>query len=333
MPGTKDNLMIDFLAGVSRRSLLIAALAAAPWRPRPGPPSRSTRGARPAGGTQDVVARILSEAIAAEIGQPVIVDNKPGAGGTIGLQALNSAAPDGQTLMFTASNVLTEVPLVLKTGSTRPRTSSRSPWRRALPWCWWPPRGAGRQREGAGRLPEDGHRPGQELRLVLARHQLPLRLHDLRQAGRAGPAAHPVRGFPPALQNLMGNQTIMFDGLATSLPQIKAGKIKVLGWRPRPAWPSCRMCPPWPSRATPTSTFPTGSASSRRPEAGRADPEDQRGGDQGSVDTGGARKLLAHDFIPAVSASPRRWPRHAARVRAQRADRQELRHQAQPVTS
>ena len=69
----------------------------------------------PAGGTMDIVARILAESIAAEIGQPVIVENKPGAGGAIAVAALNAAPSDGQTIMVTASNILTEIPLVMKT--------------------------------------------------------------------------------------------------------------------------------------------------------------------------------------------------------------------------
>ena len=58
----------------------------------------------PAGGTMDVAARILSEAVSAEIGQPVIVDNKPGATGNIALRAVADAKPDGYTLLFTANS-------------------------------------------------------------------------------------------------------------------------------------------------------------------------------------------------------------------------------------
>lgn len=69
----------------------------------------------PAGGTMDIVARILADQLSAEIGQPVVVDNKPGAGGAIAIQAMTSAPQDGQTIMVTASNVLTEIPHVMKT--------------------------------------------------------------------------------------------------------------------------------------------------------------------------------------------------------------------------
>jgi len=70
----------------------------------------------PAGGTMDVVARVLASQLSADIGQPVIVDNKPGAGGGIAVQAMMTAPADGQTIMVTASNVLTEIPHVMKTG-------------------------------------------------------------------------------------------------------------------------------------------------------------------------------------------------------------------------
>jgi tripartite-type tricarboxylate transporter receptor subunit TctC len=69
----------------------------------------------PAGGTMDVVARIFATQLSADIGQPVIIDNKPGAGGAIAVQAMMSAPRDGQTIMVTASNVLTEIPHVMKT--------------------------------------------------------------------------------------------------------------------------------------------------------------------------------------------------------------------------
>ena len=69
----------------------------------------------PAGGTADIVARVVADALAAEIGQPVIVENKPGAGGAIAVEALKTAPADGQTLLIAASNILTEVPLVMKT--------------------------------------------------------------------------------------------------------------------------------------------------------------------------------------------------------------------------
>jgi hypothetical protein len=58
----------------------------------------------PAGGTTDILARQISTELAARWGQAVIVDNKGGASGTIGSEMLVQSAPDGHTLMLTATH-------------------------------------------------------------------------------------------------------------------------------------------------------------------------------------------------------------------------------------
>ncbi|MBX9960251.1 MAG: tripartite tricarboxylate transporter substrate binding protein [Burkholderiaceae bacterium] len=58
----------------------------------------------PAGGATDILARALSQELGRKLGQSVVVDNKPGAGGTIGALAGAQAAPDGYTLLLTTSS-------------------------------------------------------------------------------------------------------------------------------------------------------------------------------------------------------------------------------------
>lgn len=57
----------------------------------------------PPGGSSDIVARLLGVPLQAELGQPIIIDNKPGAGGTIGALEAARATPDGYTLMLSNS--------------------------------------------------------------------------------------------------------------------------------------------------------------------------------------------------------------------------------------
>lgn len=68
----------------------------------------------PAGGVTDLVARALGERLLASMGQPVVVDNRGGASGTIGMDLLAKAAPDGYTLAFSAVSPLTLSPALGK---------------------------------------------------------------------------------------------------------------------------------------------------------------------------------------------------------------------------
>jgi len=71
-------------------------------------PTRPVRVVVPysAGGLTDVVARALCEVLARQWGQPVVVDNRPGAGGVLGADAVAKAAPDGHTLLLTLTGLV-----------------------------------------------------------------------------------------------------------------------------------------------------------------------------------------------------------------------------------
>jgi len=74
------------------------------------------------GSTPDIVARMVSERLAVRIGKPVIVENKPGAAGNIGTDAVAKAAPDGYTLGVTISGPLAANTLLFKKLPYNPQT-------------------------------------------------------------------------------------------------------------------------------------------------------------------------------------------------------------------
>lgn len=103
---------------VNRRDLLAGAGAlAVPWLARadtwPAHPLRLVV-PFPPGSSPDIVARLLAEPLAQSLGQPVVVDNKPGAGGNIGTGVVAKSAPDGLTWLFTIQGPLVTAPLLSK---------------------------------------------------------------------------------------------------------------------------------------------------------------------------------------------------------------------------
>lgn len=68
----------------------------------------------PAGGASDIVARVMAEQLARKLGQPVVVDNRPGAGGSVGGLVVSQAAADGYTLMLSNSTPISIGPFALE---------------------------------------------------------------------------------------------------------------------------------------------------------------------------------------------------------------------------
>lgn len=67
-----------------------------------------------AGGTVDIVARIIGQQISAELGQPVVIDNRPGGGTTIALKAVATSDPDGYTLLLASTGSMVINPILYK---------------------------------------------------------------------------------------------------------------------------------------------------------------------------------------------------------------------------
>lgn len=184
----------------------------------------------PAGGTMDVVARVIAQQLSADIGQPVVVDNRPGAGGAIAVQAMLQAPADGQTIMVTADNILTEIPQVMK--------MPYDPLKDIKPIATVAR--AGMVLVAAPNVPADNIKalvsyvkanPG---KVSFASYSAGTTSHYagmiLNQKEGLDMQHVPFAGSPPALQQVMGGQIqVMFDGIVTSTPQVKAGKLKAIG--------------------------------------------------------------------------------------------------------
>lgn len=184
----------------------------------------------PPGGTQDAVARALADELAQEIQQTVIVENKPGGGGVLAVQALNATPPDGNALLVTANNLLTEAPLVIKVNF--------DPLKDLTPIAM--------VARTSVVLVSSPSIPAKDLKSLVS--YLKTQPESTSYASYStGTVSHyagvifnqkagldmqhvPFPGSPPALAQVMGKQiTVMFDALPTSGPMIAAGKVRAYG--------------------------------------------------------------------------------------------------------
>ncbi len=97
------------LFGVTAATLAMPALAQQPF------PNRPIRMVvpLPPGGATDIWARLVAEPMAQALGQPVVIENRAGAGGMIGTEAVKNATPDGYTILFHIANFV-QTPVVLR---------------------------------------------------------------------------------------------------------------------------------------------------------------------------------------------------------------------------
>jgi len=209
--------------------LLLAASLAAHAQDYPAKPVRWVV-PFPAGGPLDIVARVIGVRLSETWGQPVIVDNRPGAGGNIGAEVVAKSAPDGYTIVmgalsthavnvslfrklpydpvrdFAPVTLISEVPNVLVVNPAVPAKTVAEfiAYARANP---------GKLNFASGSTGSAGHLAG-ELFKTMARVDM----------------THvPYKGAAPAVTDLLAGQVqLMFDNLASALPNIRAGRLRAL---------------------------------------------------------------------------------------------------------
>lgn len=213
------------------RSLAAAALLglAGPLLAQ-GQPIKVLVGFPPGGGT-DAIARILGDRLKDQLGVPVVVENKAGAGGQLAAQALKAAAPDGNTLFLTHDHSVSILPLVMKNPGFDPAkdfvavagfatfvnalaVSGGTPVKTLPDYAAWVrSQGSGK---GAVGIPAPASVPEFLVKVIGQKYSLDLQ-------------AAPYRGSAPMMADMLGNQ--IAAGVA-SIPDFienhKAGKIRVV---------------------------------------------------------------------------------------------------------
>lgn len=215
---------LGLLAGAA----LFAAAPTAFAQTWPTKPVRILIGAPP-GGTSDIVARLLAEGLQKEWGQPVIVEAKPGAAGLIAMQDFLGQPADGQTLLVAVNALVTEIPHIIKVRfdgfkDVKPLAELAHSGLVLVANPSLPARNVPElvayAKANPGKLSYASYSAG------TISHTMGL---ELNKAAGIDLNHVPYKGSPPALQDLMGGHVaLMFDGPATSIPMLKAGKIKAL---------------------------------------------------------------------------------------------------------
>ena len=194
-------------------------------------PSRPVRIVVPlvAGGNLDIVARTVAEQISKPLGQPVLVENRPGASSLVGTQSVARAAPDGYTLLAIANTFVT-VPLVVPAPGYDPLKDFAA----VTLTCLVP--------QVIIVTPSLAAHSVKEL-IALAQAQPGKIAYGSSGNGSTGHMAAelfsrqagirmlhvPYKGNAQAIVDVIGGQiAMMFDQVSTSAPQIRAGKVRAL---------------------------------------------------------------------------------------------------------
>ena len=181
----------------------------------------------PPGGTTDIAARLIGQQLAQDSGRPVVVENRPGASGSIGMQAMLQAPPDGDTVVVGPSTMLVESPHVMK--------MPYDPLKDVV--------SVARVARTSYVLVTGANYPARDFKELLAHLKTRKDKSSFANYGngttshysglifseRAGLGMQNVgyAGSPPALQDVIGGQVdLMFDGMATSLPLVNGGRLR-----------------------------------------------------------------------------------------------------------
>ncbi|HKA44358.1 MAG TPA: tripartite tricarboxylate transporter substrate binding protein [Burkholderiales bacterium] len=183
-----------------------------------------------AGGAGDVQGRILAQRLSESLGQQVVIDNRPGAGSTIGAELAAKSSPDGYTLFWIANTHFVAAAMQKKLAydplnDYTPVTQVTSAPNVLVIHPSLPPRTVkelivlARARPGQLDYASSGNGSTQHLTGALFCKMAGIRMTHI-----------PYRGSGPATSDLLGGQVMVsFPGIASMLPYIRAGRLRALG--------------------------------------------------------------------------------------------------------
>jgi tripartite-type tricarboxylate transporter receptor subunit TctC len=211
--------------------LLIAALcsAGAAAQAYPGKPVRIVIGFPPGGGI-DIVARLMAPELGKSLGQPVIIDNKPGAAGALGTDIVAKSAPDGYTIFFGTTGNISINPVFMTNLSFNmdrdlmPLTQVASVAFLLYTYPGFAPKTL------TELIAHAKANPGKVNFCSSATGGLPHLAGELLNLQAGIKTVHiPYKGSAPCLNDLMGGQVQFdFDAVAIGLQHVKSGRLRAL---------------------------------------------------------------------------------------------------------
>jgi tripartite-type tricarboxylate transporter receptor subunit TctC len=183
----------------------------------------------PPGGPTDIVARVVSQKLSDQMGQQFIVENRPGAGGNIGAEAVAKSPADGYTLLvattahainpslfkslgynltkdFAPVSLLTSGPLVIVANPSLPAKNVKELI------------AIGKAKPGSLNYASSGNGQSTHLSAELFATMAGIKMNHV-----------PYKGSAPALTDVMGGQaSLMFDTMLSAMPHVKNGKLKAI---------------------------------------------------------------------------------------------------------
>ena len=224
------------IAGTTRRALVLGA-ALAPFVARRGLaqafPSRPVRIVIgfPAGGGIDILARLMAPKMSERLGQPVIVENRPGANGLIATQGVAQSEPDGHTILFGTTGNLAVNPVLYAGRPGMNMERDFAPLSHVASLAFVLVVNPSVQAKSVAELIDLAKsKPGQVLFGSSGPGGLPHLSGELLNIQAGIKTVHvPYRGSAPAFTDLISGQVhFVFDALAIAQPHIEAGRLRAL---------------------------------------------------------------------------------------------------------